>query len=810
MEIVLLVILIVFVAMIYSKQSQLDHVLQDLRKDIFSLKYSEKQYEKPAEKVVERPIPAAPVLHTAPVIKEEPIKDAAPDPLIPVVIPEALVEEKSKVAQINDWEEFKRIANESLKTEKKKEHAPVMPATPVHTEKEHAPKNNDIEKFIGENLINKIGIAVLILGISFLVKYAIDNNWINEAGRVAIGFLCGAILSGFAHYLRERYRSFSSVLVAGGLTVFYFTTAFAFHQYHMWPQSITFAVMVIITIAAVALSLWYNRMELIIMATIGGFITPFLISNGSGNYVALFTYLIILNVGLLAVAFFKQWRIVHFIAFAFTQIIYGSWLINYSGIDSFPYKGALLFGSIFYCLFFAINITLQVSKQAQQKAVDYITLFSQNLVYYSSGMYILTEAHHSNYKGCFTAMLGLVNLVVTLIFLKNKKIDKLYTLLLTGISITYLTLAIPVQFDAQFVTLFWGMEMIILFWLYQRSFLKLFKAASLIMAALMLLSLFFNWLTVYSDEYDSYKVLLNKAFITGLFCAGTLLVFYRLLYKEADRFFLLELTNTLVRIIVSLFAILILFITGFAEVSYQFSNHFPTIGLYLIYQIIYCFGFMYLLFFVVRKHLSWITDAMITVIIAGGTILYIFQAQNLYNTFIKLMNSSTLHLHFIGIIAADALVLLTLWKLINALRKQLVTEGKEDDIFTYIVTAVITVLFSIMGEHIFIQIYHPSMDSLQYAENLYQKAGLTVIWSMVSFVIIRFGILHNYKPLRVSALALFAISLVKLFVYDISNIPPAGKIIAFILLGVVLLVVSFMYQKIKAIVLKEEEIKEEE
>ena len=81
---------------------------------------------------------------------------------------------------------------------------------------------------------------------------------------------------------------------------------------------------------------------------------------------------------------------------------------------------------------------------------------------------------------------------------------------------------------------------------------------------------------------------------------------------------------------------------------------------------------------------------------------------------------------------------------------------------------------------------------------------------MISFVIIRFGILHNYKPLRVSALALFAISLVKLFVYDISNIPPAGKIIAFILLGVVLLVVSFMYQKIKAIVLKEEEIKEEE
>ncbi|MEI6185095.1 MAG: DUF2339 domain-containing protein, partial [Bacteroidota bacterium] len=688
MEIVLLIIVILFVAMIYSKQSQIDHVLQDLRKDIFSLKHSEKQYEKPIENVVERPIPVVPVIKTPPVIMEE----KKSDPLIPVIIPETPVESKSEVEQIKDWEEFKRIANESLKTEKKKVSTSFVPVNPVHTEKEQAPKNSDIEKFIGENLINKIGIAVLILGISFLVKYAIDNNWINEAGRVLIGFLCGAILAGFAHYLRERYRSFSSVLVAGGLTVFYFTTAFAFHQYHMWSQTFTFAMMLLITVAAVALSLWYNRMELIIMATIGGFITPFLVNNGSGNYVALFTYLIILNVGLLAVAFFKQWRIVHFIAFGFTQIIYCSWLINYSGIDSFPYKGALLFGSIFYCLFFAINITLQVSKQAQQKAVDYITLFSQNLVYYSSGIYILTEAHHSHYKGAFTAILGLANLALTLIFIKNKKIDKLYTLLLTGISITYLTIAIPVQFDAQFVTLFWGMEMVILFWLYQRSFLKLLKVASLILGALMLLSLFFNWLTVYSDEYEHYKILLNKAFITGLFCAAILLFFYRLLYKEADRFFTLDLTNSLVRIIVSLFGIIILFITGFAEISYQFSNHYPDNKLYLIYQIIYCFGFMYLLFFVVRKHLFWITDSMVTIIIAGGTILYILQAQTLYNTFIKLMNSKTLHLHFIGIITADALVLFTLFKLINKLREHLVTAGKEDDIFTYIVTGVMTVL----------------------------------------------------------------------------------------------------------------------
>ncbi|MEI8059934.1 MAG: DUF2339 domain-containing protein, partial [Ferruginibacter sp.] len=85
-------------------------------------------------------------------------------------------------------------------------------------------KNNpDLEKFIGENLFNKIGIAVLVFGIGFFVKFAIDKNWINEYGRVAIGLFCGIILISLAHYLLKSYRSFSSVLAGGGIAVFYFT-----------------------------------------------------------------------------------------------------------------------------------------------------------------------------------------------------------------------------------------------------------------------------------------------------------------------------------------------------------------------------------------------------------------------------------------------------------------------------------------------------------------------------------------------------------------------------------------------------------
>src|SRR5690606_7276165 len=86
-------------------------------------------------------------------------------------------------------------------------------------------RNPDLEKFVGENLISKIGILILVLGISYFVKFAIDKNWINETARVGIGVLCGAILMGVAHKLRTNFKAFSSVLVAGAIAVLYFTIA---------------------------------------------------------------------------------------------------------------------------------------------------------------------------------------------------------------------------------------------------------------------------------------------------------------------------------------------------------------------------------------------------------------------------------------------------------------------------------------------------------------------------------------------------------------------------------------------------------
>ena len=243
------------------------------------------------------------------------------------------------------------------------------------------------KKFIGENLISKIGIGVLVLAIGFFVKYAIDNDWIGPIGRVGVGLLCGGVLVGLAHWLRNQYAAFSSVLVGGGLAVFYFTIALAYHQYHLFGQTeatrqtAAFIIMLVITAFSVVLSLLYNREELAIIALVGGFITPFLVSNGSGDYKVLFTYLLILNTGLLVIAYNKAWRLLNGLAFAFTAVLFSIWLIRLPyNADQAVYYGGAAFATAFYILFSSIAHTIRENKKFIgsgfcDPAAEYLSVF---------------------------------------------------------------------------------------------------------------------------------------------------------------------------------------------------------------------------------------------------------------------------------------------------------------------------------------------------------------------------------------------------------------------------------------------------
>ncbi len=672
-------------------------------------------------------------------------------------------------------------------------YAPPEPAAP-------ASGNNDLERFIGENLINKIGIAILVLGIAFFVKYAIDKDWINEVGRVSIGILCGLILVGIGHFLRQSYRSFSSVLAGGGIAVFYFTIAFAFHQYHLMPQAAAFASMVVITGFAVALSVLYNRLELAVIATLGGFITPFLLSTGDGNYIVLFTYLIILNSGILVLAWMRRWPLLNMLALAFTMLIYGGWLLNSLSSDKvISYPLALLFGTVFYLLFLGMNMIYQISKRERFQILDFPILLLVSGAYFGAGMAILKHIADGEFRGLFTLAVALINLALSWYIHRRGDADRNLLFLLIGLSLTFITLTIPIQLRGHAITLFWSAEFVLLYWLGNYSGISLYRRASAIICCLSLISLFMDWQIASQQNFSHLTLLFTnvQGFVTNLVSVVAFGAYYYLVRMQGDGEYLDGISNKIAgRVAFILFAILLYITCIFgvnlllrSQTSYALPNAWHTV-ITMVFALVASWQLRN------RGHLS------IVAVMAPVAAAFVFFIVSLGNA--GALRNSVLHdaapfagmlLHWVGV----ALLLAVMSLAIGTIRTHVARYTSSINTMVIFFVAAIVLIFSIELNSISLFAFHHS-----YPEDIirrqYSKAGLTIIWALCSFIIMWLGMRHRVRPLRFVSLGLFSLALVKLFLFDIAGLSEGGKIGAFILLGVLLLVISFMYQKLKRII----------
>ena len=184
----------------------------------------------------------------------------------------------------------------------------------------------DLEKKIGQYWLNRIGIVAMLIGVSYFLKYAFENNWIGPGGRVAIGLLAGIGLVLWSERFRDRgYAAFSYSLKAVGIGTLYLSLWGAFQVYHLIPSAAAFVAMVIVTASTIALSLSQDAELLASFALVGGLATPVLLSTGQNHEVVLFSYVSLLDLAILATAIFKPWRRLLWGSFAGTIILYFGW-----------------------------------------------------------------------------------------------------------------------------------------------------------------------------------------------------------------------------------------------------------------------------------------------------------------------------------------------------------------------------------------------------------------------------------------------------------------------------------------------------
>jgi hypothetical protein len=816
----ILVIVIILLTSMNSKFKQLQDTVYRLHERINDLK------NELSSKVVQD------VSKATPEIRKESV--TVPKPIVEEKIIEKPIEVIEKTPEIiPDAEPIKVEIKEEIK-----QYVPIIepeqPRAPQKSWFENFKENNpDLEKFIGENLINKIGILILVLGISFFVKYAIDKEWINETARVGIGILAGSIVMGVAHKLKKNYQAFSSVMVAGAVSIFYFTIAIAFHDYHIFSQTIAFAIMVVITAFSTFVSVAYNRQELAVLSLIGGFAVPFMVSTGAGNYVVLFTYIAILNIGILGIAYYKKWNLVTILSFIFTNILFFSWYYREVNNDILPHKGALAFATLYYFIFSIVAVLNNVRRKGVFSPIDYFIIIANTFVYFGLGMGILHN-WGIELKGLFTLSLAIYNLIYAVVLFKKFGLDKNAVYLLIGLVLTFVTLTIPIQFEGNQITLFWAVEAVLLFWLSQKSKINMFKLGAMVVQFLSIISLIIDWDKQYRFTNNELTILFNPIFITGIVVVGSLLGTYFLLKKENEStsIFKIEFDPVFYRNGITWVALILGYFVGIFEIIHQsgqnLENSYAALSLSVGYHFIFSTVFIYF----GLKSKEELVQKLATILAMVNIALYVVWWYNipskevLWNIAKNWDSVIAFNLHYIilacliyyGTILAYQILNkahivflksnIALWLLVFCGVYILSNELIVHNLFAVESATVLQQIDEdFKGSDLPKETFRMDEYNVQGKLNIIKvqviKIGYPILWGILSFALLIFGIKKQSKQLRIIALSLLGLTIVKLFVYDINNVSETGKIIAFILLGVLILIISFVYQKIKKLVVDE-------
>jgi hypothetical protein len=278
--------------------------------------------------------------------------------------------------------------------------------------------NKELESLIGGKLLNRIGSLALIIGIGFFLKYAFDKNWISEWVRVGIGFVSGfALIIGGWQFNKRDFKIFSQGLIGAGIATLFLSVFASFNFYHLVPQIVAFIMMSAITAFTFWLGIKYNSMAVAILGWLGGFLTPFMLSTGQANEIGLFTYVSLLDIGILLIFIKKnEWEFIYPMVLVGTYLTYFAWFSEYYN-PRLDVMITSIFLIIFWILFVLVEFYAIYSGKIKNTDIFKITNVISLVIFYSNLNYVVDGHHH--------AWMGLCTLIIAVVYFGLFRISSL-------------------------------------------------------------------------------------------------------------------------------------------------------------------------------------------------------------------------------------------------------------------------------------------------------------------------------------------------------------------------------------------------
>ena len=368
-------------------------------------------------------------------------------------------------------------------------------STPIVTSLIHSVKN----WFFGGNLVVRVGVLVLLVGVVLLLRLLSDYIEIPIALKLMSIGIIGLGLAALGLKLAKNRFAYGITLQGAGLAIAYLTTFFAYSVYQVLASVPSFMGLGILSAITIGLAVRQNALPLALLALSGGFFAPILTSSDIGNLVTLFSYYLLLNVTIAIIAHYRTWKMLnllgvmvtfglayywgttenlsavieaqrwsfvllvalHVLLYLFVVIRYAQQLITYNALNE---EG-------FTCADSVHNInTVDKAHRANNLyifPIDTGLLFSVPILAF--GLFSVLLEGISNALTFTSAVLAVIYLSIGWVFVQRSQRYALITEGMLALGFGFLALVIPLALDAEWIAFGWSVQGLALVWFGRRS-----------------------------------------------------------------------------------------------------------------------------------------------------------------------------------------------------------------------------------------------------------------------------------------------------------------------------------------------------
>ncbi len=655
----------------------------------------------------------------------------------------------------------------------------AAPPTPPVPARARGFRAQDFEAEIALKWLARVGVVALTIGAAFFLQHAFASNWIGPVGQVSLGIIVGLVLLAIGEQQRQLDRdAFGQALVGGGIAILFASiyAAYAAFSPRLLAQPLAFALMALVTALAVTLGVRANALSTVILATVGAFLTPVLIrQSGTGagisGMVMLFGYIAVLDLGLLALSFFKQWRVLQFLSFVGTWAMMWGWLG--SKYDTHLAWPAYITMGLFFLIFAFVPVVRNLWQRSRTRQDDLWLILLNAAFFFPTVALLPTATDLNEYLGFYAVVMSVFYLGLGGLARERSPDDKLLILSWLGLGLTFIILAVPLQLRGHWIMVGWAIEGGVIVWMGHRLRHVALRVVGLILQTVAATVMLLGYLPVLAYRGPDTLVFLNATFLSFAICvlalAASLYIYRGSAQLERET----EGAGTFLEV-----AIAVLTLWGVTVEMLRDGVGGP------IVMLTWAAAGVFLVWLGIRwERPIFRTGGLLVqaVVVAWLLLIYDIAQPHRAGWYIPIFNQ--VFVCFFGSLAAFAMTL-SLY-------------AKSGDRFGEAQAVRSPVPAILIGVIVLWGLTKELGGALTWASVPHDSRGFAIsaLWCIYAAAMVGIGMSRRSRPVRLFGLAVFGAAIIKVFVFDLAGLQTIWRILSFVCLGLILIGAGYLYNR---------------